>query len=232
MMSALLSVLLFFFLISEAFAVGKGKMPWLGVVLGPTTAESTNAGILPQGVGLSVREISESSPLEAAGGKAGDLWWKLDDQILVNMGQLVVLLKMREPGDEVVLQFYRDRQLRQHKVILGERPAEIFTKRSAKMIVHRPEAEEEVEEVAEMTTGGYLYHLQDGAGGLHFKVSQNEKILFDGAPALLSSEKNTKREWRGALLILRQALAARETRNGAPKRLAPRRRYVPPPTRE
>ncbi|MGC6427371.1 MAG: hypothetical protein ACON5H_10310 [Akkermansiaceae bacterium] len=199
-------------LVSEVFAEESAKMPWLGVMLGRPSAEQTQEAKLARGVGLLVRKVTPSGPLGKVGGKNGDLWWKLDDQILVNMGQLVVLLKMRKPGEEVSLQFFREGELFVIKVPLGERPRELFTKNSYEMVTDRSERVDQVEEVAEMTTGGFHYHLKDGQSGLHFKVAQGDDVLFAAPVSQLSSDENMRREWKGALLILRQALAARKVK--------------------
>ena len=225
-------VIVLFCLVSGALAASSSKMPWLGVVLDRASATEKDRQFLPKGVGLLVKKVTAQGPLEKAGGKAGDLWWKLDDQILVNMGQLVVLLKMREPGNEVKLQFYRDGKLQELNVTLGERPAELFTKRAQELVVHREPQKEEIEEVAEMTSGGYLYRLKDGVDGLYFAVSQDEKILFNGPVTALASAKTARPEWQGVLLILRQALAARGEKWEKEEKSPLRRRYAPLPSQK
>lgn len=222
-----LPLVTFFCLISGVMASGPGKMPWLGVMIVRSDAGAENAKNLPEGVGLLVRKVTPSGPLDKVGGQAGDLWWKLEGQILVNMGQLVVLLKMHQPGDEVTLDFYRNGKLESQKVILGERPRELFIKRAQEMVKHRSKEVKKVEEVAEMTSGEYFYQLKDGQEGLYFKISQDDQVLFDAPVSTFSADDGMKREWKGALLILRQALATRNSKKQGDKKPRARRRYLP-----
>lgn len=191
-----------------------------------------------EGVGLYVHEVTPNAPLAKIGGKKGDLWWKLDDQILVNRGQLVVLLKLRAPGDEVKLYFFREGELMTQLLVLGKRPkADLSEKVDTQMIFNpansiNPKTKKpracRVEEVAEMTSGGIHYQVTDGEGGIHARISKGEKILFDGPISEDVQARGLKPQWNGALLILRQALVARVGGEGE----SVRRRYLPRSPRE
>jgi len=62
---------------------------------------------LPQGVHLQVEGVVPGSPAELAGIVRFDILLELDDQILVNPEQLKSLVRMRNPGERVVLSVMR-----------------------------------------------------------------------------------------------------------------------------
>lgn len=217
-----------FCLFSGVFASEGKRMPWFGVKLGEVAQGLHLPDHLPEGAGLLVTEVTPACPVEKAGGKVGDLWWKLDHQMLINKGQLLVLLKMHQPGDEVTLQYYRKGKLKSQKITLGERPEGLLAKRRRRAVPDLSrEGRAEVEESAEMSSGEYLYQLQECKRGLRFKVIKGEEVLYHGPVISPSVQQGIKPEWQGALVVLRQALASREVKRGDATQSKLRLRYVP-----
>ena len=103
--------------------VEKAAQPWIGVNLDkPDPTTTVHIPALPSGVGMLIRSVVQDSPAEAAGLAAPDLIWKLGDQLLVNHGQLVTLLRLYKPGDEVELSVFRAGLPMEIKLKLGEAP--------------------------------------------------------------------------------------------------------------
>jgi hypothetical protein len=95
--------------------------PWLGLsVSKPDDVTATQLPELPQGIGFVVNGVAEDGPAEKAGIRKYDLFWKMDDQMLVNEGQLATLLRLSAPGEEVTVSVFREGKSLDLKVILGE----------------------------------------------------------------------------------------------------------------
>lgn len=76
---------------------------------------------LAEGFGLAVLAVSNDSPAEAAGLQAGDVLFKVDDQMLVNPEQIAALVRSYEVGDTVDLTILRDGEMDVLEAELGER---------------------------------------------------------------------------------------------------------------
>jgi hypothetical protein len=81
---------------------------WLGIdIAKPDSTLTAHLPALPPGIGFVINRVTAGGPGETAGLRATDLLWKLDDQLLVNEAQLGALLRLRQPGEEVVLAVFR-----------------------------------------------------------------------------------------------------------------------------
>lgn len=97
---------------------------WLGLQVGkPDPSIVASVPSLPAGVGFVIRVVNVGGPAQAAGLHESDLLWKLGDQMLVNEGQLAVLLRMKKPGEEITLAGFRNGKPLEVKLKLGETPA-------------------------------------------------------------------------------------------------------------
>ena len=63
---------------------------------------------LPEGIGLLVEHVVDGSAAATAGLQRYDVLHKLGDQLLINPGQLTVLVRMYEPESKVTLSVIRD----------------------------------------------------------------------------------------------------------------------------
>ncbi len=94
---------------------------WLGLdVSKPDDTTAIHLPALPPGIGFVVAAIDKDGPADKAGIREHDLLWKMDEQMLVNEGQLATLLRIARPGDEVILSVFREGQSLDLKVLLGE----------------------------------------------------------------------------------------------------------------
>ena len=96
------------------------KVAYLGVETMPVDPTVAAQLGLPRGTGIVVRRVAEGSPADGLL-KPHDVLTRLDDQILVNMDQLTVLVRNRQPGDEVKLTYVRAGKEATAKAKLGER---------------------------------------------------------------------------------------------------------------
>lgn len=104
--------------------ISQAPRAWLGLqVSRPDASTTVHLPELPPGIGFMVRSISEGGPAEAAGLRELDVLWKMDDQMLVNEGQLAALLRLSKPGDEVVLSGFRAGKPIEMRLTLGEASA-------------------------------------------------------------------------------------------------------------
>lgn len=82
----------------------------LGVVVEPVPRLLREHIELPEGVGLMVREVQEGSPAELGGIEANDILLGYNSQVLINYEQLLVLLRLEDPGTEIALKVLRKGQ--------------------------------------------------------------------------------------------------------------------------
>ena len=88
---------------TAATETAAGPRTWLGVSTDPLSDDMRS--VLPehQVGGLIVRHVDEDSPAAKAGIQAGDILFKLGDQILVNAEQLRQLIQLKKEGDKATL---------------------------------------------------------------------------------------------------------------------------------
>jgi len=87
---------------------------------------------LPQGVHLQVEGVVPGSPAELAGIVRFDILLELDDQILVNPEQLKSLVRMRNPGERVVLSVMRKSTPFTLTAELVEAPVDLYNSENRK----------------------------------------------------------------------------------------------------
>ncbi len=174
------------FLILGASLLPASEMPWIGVFFKRAEDGERKGTPLPKGVGFRVAEVVPDSPLASVDGRAGDLWWKFDGQILINKSQMVVLLRSKKAGSQSRIDFYRDGKLKSLMVTLGTRPEKIQRKPDdSKLIAAKRDGSTvsrrftKREKVARVSVAGLDYALHESTEGRHFKVSKGEELLFD-----------------------------------------------------
>ena len=84
------------------------KAVQLGVTLGKPSADLyAQLPLLTRGGGFILKSIKTESSAEKAGLRPMDVIWKIDGQILINEGQLAVLLSLHKPGDMVEIDCFQ-----------------------------------------------------------------------------------------------------------------------------
>jgi len=97
------------------------KAAFLGLATSPVPVALREQLKLKKGVGLVVEQVEKDSPAEQAGIKQYDVLEKLDDQWLVNVQQLVVLVRLHQAGDSIALSLIRQGQPQSTNVKLVEK---------------------------------------------------------------------------------------------------------------
>ena len=204
-------VIVLFFL-SSRLLLGLGELPWVGVSLKSAEEEQRAAVGLETGVGFRVDRVAKGSPLEVVGGKRGDLWWKFGDQILVNKGQMVVLLRSHEPGDQVEVTFFRQGALQTLKLTLAEQPrhktmfvqAGPESKKSSRILTKR-------ERVARLSTEGHDLSLRSEGEGWRLEVTKDGTSVLSALAVGNDVGEEIPSKWHQAFSILRISLGDGES---------------------
>lgn len=209
---------------------------WLGLkVAKPDGTITAHVPSLPQGIGFVVKSIDDGGPAQAAGLTEFDLLWKLGDQMLVNEAQLATLLRLSQPGEEVVIAGFRGGKPLEVKLKLGEAP-----------ILQRPFSGEMVEAaILPGACGGPMRVVNVAEKSASFSADEGkavvsrddqvykvkisgpkDELIFEGE--LASGDKLDKlpEGWRGRIQVLCRTLDNALDGSMMPQR-QPRPRVVP-----
>lgn len=96
------------------------SVAYMGVLTREVPVELRSQFGLPEGFGLMVDEVMPDSPAKTAGIKAHDILVKFADQQLVNMEQLMTLVRSKKKGDVVPLTIITGGKETQMSVTLAE----------------------------------------------------------------------------------------------------------------
>jgi hypothetical protein len=140
----------------EAVRAERQKGAYLGVATSPPTPIVREQLKLAHGMGLVVDVVEKQSPAEEAGLKQYDVLTKLGDQLLINGEQLAVLVRSKQPGDEVELTVVRGGESRTVK---------------AKLIEHELPPLEDI----------FFYRAGPGATGMPGDVEMWHRAMIDRA---------------------------------------------------
>ncbi len=210
-----------------SFADRHLSTPWVGVKIERIDSEVVRPAEMGAGTGFLVEEVIPNGPLAKAGGQAGDLLWKLDDQILISTRQFLVLLGLKKMGDSVELHFFREGKLMSESVTLEKRPEGEASRKKDRNRAAIVESTEEAEttEVAEMKDGPYHLQLSEDHGGYRLIVKKGAEVIVDQSVDSSEDTQNLDRRWQSGLIILQQALAVRTSSQQGKKKK--RVRYLP-----
>ena len=210
------------------------ELPWIGVSFKPLRTEDRRLTRLEPEVGLRVSGVVPNGPLAKAGGKNGDLWWKFDDQILLNMRQVVGLLREKKVGEEVEVQFFRGGDLKKFKLLLGFRqPPQVGPVSSLikNRNIERPRRLAKREQVARLRTEEkQLLSLEAEGKQWRFQVREDNVVILSALVNTDDLSEKLPRKWIGAFLILKQTLQRRQVEGDV--RLEEKIRFAPRRTKE
>ncbi len=105
--------------INQLIKFGKTKRGWLGVRIQQVTKEIADVENLEKTEGALVASVSENSPADKAGIKAGDIILEFDGKKIDTMRKLPKLVAQTEVGKKVTLKIWRNQKLISKKVLLG-----------------------------------------------------------------------------------------------------------------
>jgi len=105
--------------IDQLIKYGETKRGWLGVRIQQVTQEIADVEKLKKAEGALVASVSEKSPADKAGIKAGDIILEFDGKRINTMRDLPKLVAQTEVGKKVSLKIWRNQKLITKKVLLG-----------------------------------------------------------------------------------------------------------------
>ena len=105
--------------ISQLIEFGETKRGWLGVRIQEVTKEIAEVEKLEKTEGALVASVSENSPANKAGIKAGDIILVFDGKRVDTMRKLPKLVAQTKVGKRVILKIWRNQKLISKKVLLG-----------------------------------------------------------------------------------------------------------------
>ena len=97
----------------------KSKRGWLGVRIQEVTKEIAEVEKLEKPEGALVASVSENSPADKAGIKAGDIILVFDGKRIDTMRTLPKVVAQTKVGKRVILEIWRNQKLISKKVLLG-----------------------------------------------------------------------------------------------------------------
>jgi len=105
--------------IDQLIKFGETKRGWLGVRIQEVTKEIAELEKLEKPEGALVASVSQGSPAEKSGIKAGDIILEFDGKKIDTMRTLPKLVAQTKVGKKVVLKIWRNQKLISKKVLLG-----------------------------------------------------------------------------------------------------------------
>jgi len=105
--------------IDQLIKFGETKRGWLGVRIQEVTKEIAELEKLEKPEGALVASVSEKSPADKAGIKAGDIILEFDGKKVNTMRKLPKLVAQTQVGKRVVVKIWRNRKLISKRVLLG-----------------------------------------------------------------------------------------------------------------
>jgi hypothetical protein len=223
---------------APAPAPAAARSAWLGLrVVKPDETTTSHLPSLPPGIGFVVLSVDEGGPAEAAGLNALDVVWKFGDQMLVNEGQLAVLLGHREPGDEVVLSLFRSGRPMELTITLGDAPPKRSRFRGEIADAAILPGEGGPMKVVNVGNRTASYSTEEGQAwiqreGDDYKVvvhGPDGKLVFEGKIPSGEELDTIPKEWRRRVCALRRGLDHALEGRMVPVR-PPRPRVVPSAT--
>ena len=105
--------------ISQLIEFGETKRGWLGVRIQEVTKEIAEVEKLKKPEGALVASVSENSPADKAGIKAGDIILEFDEKSVDTMRALPKLVAQTKVGKRVTIKIWRNQKLISKRVLLG-----------------------------------------------------------------------------------------------------------------
>lgn len=215
------------------------ELPWLGVRISkPEPGTTAHLPDLPSGIGFLVDSVEPGSPALESGLKALDIIWKLDDQLLVNKGQLATLLGIHQVGGEVSLKVIRGGRPLEVQVKLGSRPNTPPPDMAAMLDAAVNPGDSPPRRVINLANRTASYANERGsltvrsvADGFHVVILNSKgATLFEGGCSNEKEMAKIPEIWRRSVYALRRGLEhsiRRESENSEESR-ATRMRVIPP----
>ena len=128
--------------ITQLIKFGETKRGWLGVRIQEVTKEIAEVEKLEKPTGALIASVSENSPAEKAGVKAGDIILEFDGKKIDTMRKLPKVVANTKVGKSVQLKIWRNKKLITKRLTLGRlESSEEFKAKKAPVIIKDIEIE-------------------------------------------------------------------------------------------
>ncbi len=232
-MKVFTSVLFFYLLVTGATYADKVNSPvFMGVgVAKPSEIIRAQLPELPKGAGFVLESVKLSGPAERAGLEVHDVIYMLEDQLLINEGQLMTLLGLRHDGETVTIRYFRGGEEQETDLTLESReevlrpslPDQIGLPPIPGLPLHTIDRQERT---ATISDDKGIYTMMKQGEEVWLRVeSLGGELVFDGAVMNSAQLETVPEHCKDKLPILRRALDE-FTRDKVKRRT--RVRYVPP----
>lgn len=226
------SIWLYLLIMSSTYAEKVNAPVFMGVgVAKPSAMIRAQLPELPKGTGFVLESVKLSGPAERAGLEVHDVIYMLEDQLLINEGQLMTLLGLRGDGETVTIRYFRggvdqetDLTLESREEVLRPSlPDSIGLPPIPGLPMHTIDRQERT---ATISDDKGIYTMMKQGDEIWLRVeSIGGELVFDGAVMNLAQLETVPEHCKDKLPILRRALD--EFTKDKAKRRA-RVRYVPP----
>jgi len=165
--------------VNQLIKFGETKRGWLGVRIQEVTKEIADVEKLEKAEGALIASVSENSPADKAGIKAGDIILEFDGKKVDTMRTLPKLVAQTKVGKKVTVKIWRNQKLILKKVLLGrlessqefkventkEQNTNKFVKIDKLKILIRSLTKEDIEkrELPKNTTGVVVTEILEGS---------------------------------------------------------------------
>ena len=123
---------------------------WLGVSTKNLTPQLCDYFGVEEETGVLVSQVVKDSPAEKSGLKAGDVIVNVDDEIIRSKNDLVNIIQDFDPGDEITIDFIRNRREETINVELGKSKSKkhyYFSYKPERIDIFIPEMDIEIPEI-------------------------------------------------------------------------------------
>ena len=215
----------------------KTVVAWLGLgVSKPDETTTTQLPALPPGIGFVVTSLDTGGPAEIGGVRKLDLLWKMNEQMLVNEGQLATLLRLSDPGDEVTVSVFREGKPLDLKITLGETTdddGEVIRRMLNDSVMRPDDGALRIVNVERKTAAmsneqGSAEVSRADTGDSVRILDPEGKVIFEGVVSGRPEYSAVPKDWRRQVCAMRRGLDHALSVKAAPMR-QPRPRIVPPP---
>ena len=225
-----------FWLLVGVMAEPEAGMAWLGIrVAKPDEVTAMQLPALPPGIGFVVVGLEEGGPAERDGMRKLDLCWKMNEQLLVNEGQLATLLRLAVPGEQVTISIFREGKPIEVKVTLGTevvKADEAITQVLNDSVMRQEDGALRIVNVERKTVtienekGRAEVSRAESGDSVEIKDLEG-KMIFQGVLGGRPEDSAVPGKWRRQVCALRRALDHALSAKAAPVR-QPRQRILAP----
>ena len=167
--------------IEQLIEFGETKRGWLGVRIQVVTKEIADIEKLEETAGALVASVSEGSPADKGGIKAGDIILEFDSKKVDTMRTLPKLVAQTKVGKRVTIKIWRNHKLISKRVLLGRLESSKAFKAENKLEPYKDIIIETLKISVRDLSKEDIYERKlpnDSTGVVVTKISENSPLMF------------------------------------------------------